>query len=63
MPKVSTEDSGIFQLTKNAKTINNIAGYHQVSRRVISTPSDVQRVYRCPRRTQKYHVSVSNMLS
>ena len=33
------------------KTNNNIAGYHLVSRRVISTPSDVQRVYRCPKKT------------
>ena len=66
MPQISTKDSGILQLTKNAKTNNNIAGHHVVSRRVISTSSDVQRVYRCPKRTcilpQKYHVSVSNML-
>ena len=67
MPKISTEDSGILQLTKNAKTNNNTAGYHLVSRRVISAPSDVHRVYRCPKRTfilpQKHHVSVTNMSS
>ena len=40
-----------FWLTKNAKTNNNIAGYHLVSRCVISTQSDVQLVYRCPKRT------------
>ena len=66
MPQISTEDSEILWLTKNAKTNNNIAGYHLVSRRVISTPLDVQRVYRCPKKTfilhQKYHASVSNML-
>ena len=66
MPQISTKDSVILQLTKNVQTNNNIAGYHLVSRRVISTPLDVQRVYRCPKRTftlpQKYHVSVSNML-
>ena len=65
MLQSSTKDSGIIQLTKNAKT-NNIAGHHLVSRCVISTPSGVQRVYRCPKSrvilTQKY-VSVSNMLS
>ena len=66
MPQISTEDSGILWLTKNAKTKNNIASYHLVSRRVISTPSDVQLVYRCPKRTfilpQKHHVPVPNML-
>ena len=41
MPEISTEDSGILQLTKNAKTNNNIAGYHLVSRHEISIPSDV----------------------
>ena len=55
----------MLQLTKNAET-NNIAGYHLVSRRVISTLLDVQHVYRCPKRTfilpQKYHVLVSNVL-
>ena len=60
MPQISTKDSGILYLTKNAKTNNNIAGHHLVTRRVISTPSDVQRVYRCRKRTfilsQKYHV-------
>ena len=65
MPQISTKDAGILQLTKNAE-INNIAGYHLVSRRVISTPLDVQHVYRCPKRTfilpQKYHVLVSNVL-
>ena len=64
MPQISTKDFGILQLTKNAKTNNDIAGHHLVSHR-ISTPSDVQRVYRYPKRTfilpQKY-VSVSNML-
>ena len=34
MPQISTEDSGILQLTKNAKTNNDIAGYHLVSRGV-----------------------------
>ena len=56
-----------YALTKNTKTNNNIAGYHLVSRPVISVPSDVQRVYRCPNRTfilpKNYHVSVKNMLS
>ena len=51
---------------KIAKTNNNIAGFHSVSRRVIFTSLDVQRVCRCPKRTfilpRKYHVSVSNML-
>ena len=45
IPQIATEDSGILQLTKNAKTNNKIAGYHLVSHRVISTPSDVQRVF------------------
>ena len=66
MPQLSLKDSVILQLTKNAKTNNNIVGYHVVSRCVISTPLDVQSVYRCFKRTfilpQKYHVSVSNML-
>ena len=51
---------------KNAKTNSNVVGHHLVSRRVISTPSDVQRVYRCPKRTftlpPKYNVSVSMLL-
>ena len=38
MPEISTEDSGILQLTKNAKTNNNIADYHFVSRRVVPHP-------------------------
>ena len=39
MPQISTKDSDIlFQLTKNAKTNNNIVCYHLVSRCVISTP-------------------------
>ena len=50
MPQISTEDSGILQLTKNAKTNNNTAGYHLVSLREISTPSDAQLVYRCPKK-------------
>ena len=41
MPQNSTEDSGIFYLIKKAKT--NIAGYHLVSRHVISATSDVQK--------------------
>ena len=49
--QISNEDSGIFQLTENAKFNNYIAGYHLVSRRVMSAPSDGQRVYRCPKRT------------
>ena len=67
MPQVSTEDSGIPKLTKNAKTNNDIAGYHLVSSREIFIPSDVQHVCRCPKSIfilpKKYHVSVSNMLS
>ena len=67
MPQISTEDSGILQLIKNEKTNNNITGYHLVSRRVISATSDVQCVYRSPKRTfilpEKYHISVTNMLS
>ena len=51
---------------KNGKTNYNIANYHLVSRRVISAPLNVQRVYRCSKRTfilpQKYHVSVLHML-
>ena len=46
---------------------NNIAGYHLVSPRVISTPSDVQRVYKCSKRIfilpKKYYALVLNMLS
>ena len=42
MLQISIEDSGILWVTKIAKTNNNItAGYHFVSHRVISTPSDV----------------------
>ena len=44
MPKISTKHSGILQQTKNANTNNNIAGYHVVSRRVISISSDIERV-------------------
>ena len=44
MPQISIKDSGILQLTKNAKTDNNIAGYHVFSCRVISTYSDVQHL-------------------
>ena len=66
MPQISTKDSGILYLTKNAKTNKNIASYHLVCRRVISTALDVQRVYRYPQKTfilpKKCHVSVSNML-
>ena len=61
MSQISTKDSGIVYLTKNSKTNNNIAGYHLVSRRVISPPLDVQCVYRCVC-IYYYHVSVSNML-
>ena len=43
-----------------------MAGHHLVSRRVIFTPSDIQRVYRGLKSTfilsEKYHVSVLNML-
>ena len=46
-PQVCTKDSGILQLIKIAETNNNIAGHHLVSRRAISTPSDIQRMYRC----------------
>ena len=46
MLQIFTGDSFILTLTENAKTNNNIAGYHLVSRSVISTPSDVQLVYR-----------------
>ena len=64
MPQISIEDFGILLSTKNAKS-NNIEGYYLVSHRVISTPSDAQRVYRCPEMTfillQNY-VSASNML-
>ena len=67
MPQICAENPGILQLTKNAKTNNNIVSYHLVSRRVISTHSDVQHVHRCLTRTfilpQKYLVSVSNVLS
>ena len=51
MSQISTEDSGILQLTKNTKANNNIAGYHLISYRIIFTPSDVQRAYRSPKRT------------
>ena len=58
MSHISTKDSGMLYLTKNAKTNNDIAGYHLVIHRVITL--------RCPKRTfilsQKYHVLVSNML-
>ena len=41
-------------------------GYHLVRRPVISTPSDVQRVYRSPKRSfilpQKYQASVLHIL-
>ena len=50
MPQISSKDSGILWLFKNAKTKTKIAGYYLVSRRVISTHSDVQLVYRCPKR-------------
>ena len=67
MPQISTEDSRILKVTKNAKTKNNIVGYHLVSRRVILTLSDVQRVSKCPKSIfilpSKCHVSISNMLS
>ena len=46
MPQISTEDSGILKLTKNAETNNNIVGYHLVSCCVIATPSYIQSVYR-----------------
>ena len=59
LSQISTKDYGILQLTRNAKTNNNIAGHHLVSRRVISTASDVQRVYKYSKRTfilsQKYY--------
>ena len=42
IPQISTEDSGILQVTKNAKTDNDIVGGHLVSHHIISTPSDVQ---------------------
>ena len=51
MPEISTKDFGILWLTKNAKANNKIAGYHLVICRVISIPSDVQHVYRCPKKT------------
>ena len=51
MLQISTKDSGILYLTKIAKTNNDIADFHLVSRRVISTSSDVHHVYRCPKRT------------
>ena len=37
-------------VNKNVKTNNNIAGYHLFSHLVISIPSDVQHVHRCPKR-------------
>ena len=65
MPQIFTKDFDIPKLSKNAKTNNNIVGYHVVTCGVIPTSSDVQRVYRYPKRTfllpQKY-VSVSNIL-
>ena len=39
-----------FSKLRMQKTNNNIVGYHLVSRRVISTSLDVQRVYRCPQK-------------
>ena len=51
MLQISTKDSGTLYLTKNAKTNNDIADFHLVSRRVISPSSDVHHVYRCPKRT------------
>ena len=65
MPQISTKDSGILCISKNAKTNHNIMGYHVVSGRLISTSSDIQHVYRCPKRIILFpekHVSVSNML-
>ena len=65
MTQISTKDSGMLQLTKSAKADKNIVGYHLVSHRVISTLSDVHRVYRSLKRTfilpQKY-ASGSNIL-
>ena len=51
MLQIFIEDSVILQETVNAKTNNNIVGYHLVSCLVMPTPSDVQRVYRSPKRT------------
>ena len=46
MVQIFTDDSVILEEIENAKTNNNIVSYHLVSRRVISTLLDVQRVYR-----------------
>ena len=54
MPQISSEDSGILQLTENAKTNNRIAGYHLVSRHVISTPSDFNLCIDAPKRPSYY---------
>ena len=51
MVQIFTDDSVILEEIENAKTNNNIVSYHLVSRRVISTLLDVQRVYRCPERS------------
>ena len=51
MPPISTNDSDIFWLIKNEKINNNVVGCHLVSLRVTLTPSDTQRMYRCPKRT------------
>ena len=56
MPQISTEDSGIFYLIKNAKT--NIAGYHLVSRHVISATSDVQCVCIDPPKGASYYSKI-----
>ena len=53
----------MLQLYKNAKTNNNITGYHVVSRPVISVFSDVQRVYRCPKGQEVYLPHHSKFLS
>ena len=55
MPQISTKDSGILELIKNSKTNNNIVGYHVVSRRVISSSSQMFSV--CID-TQKWHIIV-----
>ena len=66
MAQISTEDSGILWLTKNAKTNNNIAGYHLASSRVISFPQMFSLCIDAPKGPssdpKKHHVSVSNML-
>ena len=51
MVQIFTDDSVILEEIENAKTNNNIVSYHLVSRRVISTLLDVQRVYRYPERS------------